>query len=383
MANFICNVCRHALTDNIYSAPANRSLTSLCASLNEPTDVYFCHHCGHVQTIEYENKFEYYDASYNILINSEEEDQVYLVIEGQPVYRTDHQISTLIAKVELIEGLQVLDFGCAKSATMAKLLKRAQAIEVFLYDVSSNYIPFWEKFTTPNHWSTHEIPASWLHKFDLVTSFFSLEHISNLTGVIQDVKSVLKKNGLFYLIVPNVFTNSADMIVADHPNHFTDVSISYLLSQNGFQIVEIDPTSHRGAMIVIAKQTEEDAKSAPAPAISHYQAAMEIARFWSNSWEKISVFEKQNQALPAAIYGAGFYGAFIANALNQFGSVHCFIDQNPFLQGHSFFGRTIIAPASLPENIAVIYVGLNPAYGRNIIENIAYFAGKKLTFIYL
>ena len=33
----------------------------------------------------------YYDTDYDILVESEEDDQIYKVIEGKPVFRTDHQ----------------------------------------------------------------------------------------------------------------------------------------------------------------------------------------------------------------------------------------------------------------------------------------------------
>ena len=83
-----CNVCKETISDVIYESPAANSITSMCIPADKPTVVYYCKQCTHVQTLEYRNEFDYYDTSYNILADNEEEDQVYLVENGNPVFRT-------------------------------------------------------------------------------------------------------------------------------------------------------------------------------------------------------------------------------------------------------------------------------------------------------
>ena len=381
MNNLFCNVCGNTLIEKIYEAPVGKSLTSLCIKSGHPTDVYFCHICEHVQTAEYINESEYYDFAYNILTDSDDEDQIYVVNDGQRIYRTDHQVKTLISKIEFFNGIQILDFGCAKSSTMAKLLQSHKGIEVFLYDVSSNYLPFWEKFLDPANWAVYTIPDAWHGKFDVVTSFFSLEHISNLRDVVIKIKTVLKKGGTFYAVVPNFLTNNADMIVVDHPNHFTELSLEHLLRTHGFKIENIDIESHRGALVITAKLDQQESEITNKQKL--YQKAIEISNFWSASSKKINDFESKNFGLSSAIYGAGFYGAFLAANISNLRSVKHIIDQNPFLHGHTFFDLTVIPPDKLPDDIEVVYVGLNPAYAISIIEAIPSFAGRELKFFYL
>ncbi len=381
MNNQTCNVCGNFLEEKIYEAPASKSLTSLSVGANNPTDIFFCHHCQHVQTTEYGDESSYYDVSYNILTSSDDEDQIYLVKDGQPIYRTEHQVSTLLANVKVFDGMQILDYGCAKSSTMAKLLKLHKKADIYLYDVSANYVPFWNKFLDQSKWSTYVIPDNWLGKFDLVTSFFSLEHITNLTDVIQKVKSLLKKGGTFYAVVPYFLTNIADMIVIDHPNHFTESSMYYLLATNGFAVQKIDKESHRGALVVTAKLGTQDSKTIEQRGV--YKKAIEISKFWSDSSKKIAGFEEKYKSLNAAIYGAGFYGAFLAANINNLTSIKFIIDQNPHLHGKSFFNRDVIPPSKLPDDIQVIYVGLNPAYAKDIIESIPSLSMRPLRYFYL
>lgn len=381
MSNQFCNVCGNSLEEKIYEAPTSKSLTSLAVGANNPTNIYFCHSCEHVQTAEYGDESEYYDVSYNILTESDDEDQIYTVNEGKPIYRTDHQVSTLISKIEIFDGIQILDYGCAKSSTMAKLLKVKGNADVYLYDISTNYVPFWGKFLDQSHWSTYSIPENWLGKFDLVTSFFSLEHISNLTDVIQKVKYSLKKGGTFYAVVPNFVTNIADMIVVDHPNHFTESSIHYLLTNSGFTVQSIDNESHRGALVITAKLGKQDVRNFEQK--GDYQKALEISKFWTGASAKIAEFEHESKSLNAAIYGAGFYGAFLAANINNLDSVKFFIDQNPYLYGKSFFNREVISPNKLSDDIQVVYVGLNPTYAKSIIESIPSFSTRLLRYFYL
>ena len=377
----LCNVCGNALIEKIYEAPANKSLTSLCVSANNQTDIFFCHKCEHVQTAEYGSESAYYDVSYNILTNSDDEDQIYLVQDGKPIYRTEHQVTTLISKVEIFKDIQILDYGCAKSSTMTKLLKEKSDIDVYLYDISANYVPFWHKFLDESHWSIYDIPEDWFGKFDLVTSFFSLEHISNLADVIQKVKALLKKGGTFYAVVPNFLTNIADMIVIDHPNHFTEASIKHLLNANGFKVVNIDVESHRGALVITAKLDTQDLE--PSQKGNIYKRTIEISKFWSDSSKKIAEFFDENRDLTAAIYGAGFYGAFLAANIDNMSSIKFIIDQNPYLHGKYFFGKEVIPPNKLPDDVEVVYVGLNPAFAKNIIKAIPALSSRHLKYFYL
>jgi SAM-dependent methyltransferase len=381
MNNQVCNVCGNFLDDKIYSASANKSLTSLSVAANNPTEVFFCHNCDHLQTSEYGDESSYYDVSYNILSESEEEDQIYIVKNGKPIYRTEHQVSTLLSKVDINDGMQILDYGCAKSSTMAQLLLIHQNADIHLYDISSKYLPFWDKFLDQSKCSTYSIPDNWFGKFDLVTSFFSLEHISNLEDVFSQIKRLLKKGGTFYAVIPNFLTNIADLIVVDHPNHFTKSSINHLLSINGFVVENIDDESHRGALVITAKLEMQDQVTSKEEGV--YNKAVEISKFWTDASKRVSEFEDENKSLNSAIYGAGFYGAFLAANIKMIGSIKFIIDQNPYLHGKYFFGRKVISPNELPDTINTVYVGLNPTYSKTIIQDIQSLSTRHLKYFYL
>lgn len=383
-----CNLCSNPLTDKIYESGSARSLTSLCTSYMGATQVYFCHCCGHLQSAEIDNIEGYYDSDYDILVTSDEEDQIYEVIHGRNVYRTEHQVETLLNKVALSQDAMILDYGCAKSSTMRTLLNKNNAVRPHLFDVSNRYIPFWEKFLPEDCWATYSMPDKWNGQFDVVTSFFSLEHMARPQDALWQIFRVLSPVGIFYGIIPNVFSNTADMIVVDHVNHFTEVSLSYLLCSQGFDVIEIDERVHKGALVFVAKKgatcSAMDVLPVESEVKTTYQRAYKIAEYWKTAGSKIRAFEQTIAGdKRVAIYGAGFYGAFVSSSLAHSERVEYIVDQNPFLQGPGSIGIPIVSPANLPKSIDTVFVGLNPAHAKRLISDIAEFRDRDIIFFYL
>jgi SAM-dependent methyltransferase len=269
---------------------------------------------------------------------------------------------------------------------MRALKSKNPGLQVKLFDVSDRYIPFWKKFLNEDRWATYAIPAEWDNQFDVVTSLFSLEHMAHPQRALQQIFRVLKTDGIFYGIIPNVFTNTADLIVVDHVNHFTSVSLDYLLRSNGFEVVEIDEKTHRGALVFKAKKKSNlsDCTTEPSRIQSVFDQASEIALYWQNIGSKIKEFENSVHGTDRlAIYGAGFYGTFISICMKNPERISCVVDQNTFLQGRKINGVEIVAPADLPKNINVVMVGLNPAHAKAVIEDIPEFRHRQLTYFYL
>lgn len=380
-----CYVCAYPQCEVLYQSQGDRSLTSLCQIHPGATSVYVCPRCGHCQSDVMNDVEAYYDTEYDILVDSEEEDQIYEVVAGKPIYRTEHQVLTLRRKLPLDGPVALLDYGCAKSSTIRTLAAQSPEVTPHLFDVSSRYIPFWEKFAKPDHWAVNSPKPGWDSHFDIVTSFFSLEHIPTPARTMQEIARLLKPNGRFYAIVPNVATNVADLIVVDHCNHFTTSSLARLISDAGLELVEIDAQAHRGAFVVVATKPASKARSNEIDSgeVERVRAELsDIAAFWHGAANRIRAYEASMTGT-AAIYGAGFYGAFIAASLAEPSRISCHVDQNPYLQGGSFDGKPIVAPAELPAGIRSMLVGLNPAHSRRIISDVAPLRERELDYFFL
>lgn len=380
-----CNVCGTPFGAPIFQSSEARSLTTMNTLINGRTTVYFCDNCQHGQTNELPDLVEFYATEYEINIDGEDDDQLYDVVDGKEIYRSEHQANVLMSKIDLSRHRKVLDYGCAKAPSLRALCRKMPQIEPHLFDVTDKYIPFWEKFPNDAKWAAHTPDPDWAGQMDVVLSFYALEHIPHLAEILGHVRGLLREGGYFYFIVPDMYQNAADFVVADHVNHFCHQSLWRLMGDNGFTDIEIDDDAHASAYIVAARRAAEGAPQPAAPEFADRSAdAKALARFWGDIKTRITAFEASVQDdVPLVIYGAGIYGNFILSCLKSPERVTHFLDQNTFLHGTRIGEAEVIPPTDLPHERAAILVGLNPRNARRIIGDIPGLDGEGRTFLFL
>lgn len=375
-----CNVCNELLHEPVFDSASEHSITSLGELCPGTTRVWFCPSCGHIQSDPLANLEAFYANDYKILLNHDEEDQVYEVIDGKITYRNDHQLVTLNKKITLKPDQIVLDYGCAKAAMTARLSAQVDGVDFHFFDVSDMYRSYWERLVAPKKCAVNMTPPDWDQKFDLVTSYFCLEHIPNPKKTVRHIASLLKHDGTFYAIVPDTLGNVADFVVVDHANHFTINSIVHLLADAGFRSINVDDQSHRGALVIVARKAGECSIAPPLSGLK--TKTHELSRYWTNISSNIEKAEKV-AAAPSAIYGSGFYGSFIYSQLKLKSAVRVVLDQNPYRQGNNLFGVPIVPPSGLPAEVKILYVGLNPRIARQVIDSQVHLKRDDLRIIFL
>jgi SAM-dependent methyltransferase len=322
-------------------------------------------------------------------VDSDEEDQIYCIRNDKKVFRYDHQVDTMVKLLDIPVGACVLDYGCAKATTLKKLIERRADITPYLFDVSDVYVSFWKKFVDDKNWATYTLNKCWSGKMDVVTSFFSLEHVASPKSMLEKIRSLLKTDGLFYCIVPDVLQNSADFVVVDHVNHFTHASISRLFADSGFDVQDINTNDHASALIVIARKStngliKDDISVSEDVRFTIASKVSDIANYWGGVASRIQAFEANlPKAAQAAIYGSGFYGTYIASCLVEQEKIKFFLDRDPYRQGKRLFGKSIIDPDSMPDSIDTVFIGLNPVNAHQNIDMISSWQARNLQFFYL
>lgn len=378
-----CAVCVHAIDTAVYRSPEPVSVTSLCEVRPETTEVYFCARCGHLQTPELADVATYYDQDYKILVDSEDEDQLYQLSDGRMVYRSEHQADVLLAGVALPQGAKVLDYGCAKAATLRRLIAARPDVAPHVFDISTMYESFWTRFVPTEQQATYTLPATWQDRFDLVTAFYSFEHMPDPRAAAAAIHTVLAPGGVFYGIVPDWTTNIADFIVVDHVQHFSASSLYRLLADAGFSEIAIDTAAHQGALVWTARKGHGAPPEMGGPPPSLGDLVATTAAYWRDFAESVRAFELGTAGdRSVAIYGSGFYGTFVTTCLQVPDRVVCYLDQNPHRQGNSLLGKPIVAPTELDQAIEVVYVGLNPNHARREIAKITAWQDRALTYFF-
>jgi hypothetical protein len=376
-----CNVCQTELNAPIYESASEQSLTSLCELRQGKVQVWLCSTCGHLCSEALLDTKSYYESEYRIMLDQREEDQIYEVKGGRIVYRTDHQVETLFAKLDLPISARILDYGCAKALTLQRMMTIRSDLQVHLFDVSSMYVPHWQGFLTEDRWAIHDIPNDWSGNFEVVTSFFALEHIPDPINTVRKVAALLDEDGVFYGIVPDTFGNVADFVVIDHVNHFTNCSLHALLKATGFNDIKIDADAHRGALVFTARKSNH--LSVTPDLAKCLQASLQLANYWSRLADSIRTAEAEHGSIPSAIYGSGFYGAYITSVLCKPENVTCFLDANPFQQGKTLFKRQVLEPSKLPEDIRLLYIALNPRIARPIVAEMDWLKDRNVQLVFL
>ncbi len=373
----ICCICQQPLDAPVFESNAAVSITSLCQVLEGHTRVWHCACCGHTQTAPLPSLEKFYAEDYHILIDSEEEDQLYAAREGRNIYRTEHQVATLLEKCDIPEGAQLLDYGCGKASTLKALCAQREDIVPHVFDVGEQYRRFWDTFVPAENQAVNIFPEEWSNHFDGIVSFFALEHVADPRAFVVKVHHLLREEGIFYFLVPNPYANTADLVVCDHVNHFSESSLRCLLAGVGFEVKLIDSNAHNSAWIILAEKRETPKYKKTGSSVAGEVEQMAV--YWSEFGDCVRSFELSTEG-EAAVYGSGFYGAYIHVCVEDSEQVVCFLDQNPHRQGQELLGKPIIAPDALPESVRRLYVGLNPAVAREALDGLDW--GRELEVFY-
>lgn len=380
-----CPVCGTPSGAPAYQHVGATSVSSTARPVALPTVVYVCTVCAHVQTPALANIGAYYDTGYNVHLESGDADDLYDVRDGRPVYRAQHQANVALEKLALPHGASVLDYGCGKGMSLRALLAARPDLDGAVFDVSDAYRTAWDAFVPAHRQAAYATPAEWDGRFDAVLSFFALEHVAEPRAFLAGIRRLLVPGGVAHLTVPNVRRNSGDFIVVDHVNHFMPTSLRRLFTQAGFTDVRIDENAHEAAYVI-------DARRGLGPSIApldraevdaYVAEAYRHAAFWSDAGEAVRLFEVAHRGRPAAIYGSGFYGVFIASRLRDRANVRAFLDRNPHQQAKRILGLPVLAPERLDDDVEVVYVGLNPARARTIAAGVAPLHDPERTLFFL
>jgi SAM-dependent methyltransferase len=312
---------------------------------------------------------EFYDTQYRISLQSDQHDQLYEVREGQPIYRTQRQ-AEILAAIELPPKARILDFGAAKGSTLRALLLSRPDLRPSIFDVSSDYVRFWQGWVPESEQAIHHIPPNWQGRFDLVTAHFVLEHVVDPAETLQRLTELLAPGGKLFFTVPDPLSNTGDFLVVDHVNHFTASSLVKTCEASGLVPLTLSGDLFRGAYVVIAESATASAPSLDrdqSDVASDIHLALDALAFWTKALESLDNEQLTNIQVPTAIYGAGFYGALISARLKS--PPICFLDRNKHLQGSEYLGVSVVAPEACPDSVRRIYPGLNPKHARSILAN--------------
>jgi 2-polyprenyl-3-methyl-5-hydroxy-6-metoxy-1,4-benzoquinol methylase len=145
------------------------------------------------------------------------------------------------------KSFSLLDIGCGRGyfLHLVKKIFKAKVTGIELSQQSANYATNFLQLKV-----VHDL-ESLSSKFDIITMWHSLEHMLYPNQVLTKTHDILNEHGQLVIEVPNINSWQARMAkekwiyleTPRHLTHFSQKSLDYILSKNGFKIISLNTFS--------------------------------------------------------------------------------------------------------------------------------------------
>ena len=176
------------------------------------------------------------------------------------LYHSRRQFDFIRSQISDLRDKKVLDIGCAFGSLLAMFKETGSRVSGT--EPGKDYKVYHEDlYGIPVHCDLFENIYDCYRDYDLVVVSYALEHVRKPVHFLSKVRGVLKKDGLLYISVPNLFKPPhyflAPMAVS-HFQAFSARSLFTLLQKCGFSPLILDEDRICGSILVIAQKREEE-----------------------------------------------------------------------------------------------------------------------------
>lgn len=211
--------------------------------------------------------------------------------------------------------------------------------------------------------------------YTIILSRFVLEHIYDLVDHLNRVHKILTIDGYFFIQVPNPskmrIGNVFNVLAHEHLHYFTENSLRFLLSQNGFEILKF---MNGYSFLICAKKSERTKKLIE---LQNSNIDIDYPLFDVQRFEIIGNFlaaEIENGRKPI-VYGAGLnlIGLFLVRPDLGVNQDLLIVDDNQIIIGKCMPNSNIrimkLEQVQIDDSSCIILLA-NTTYQRLIIERI-------------
>ena len=155
-------------------------------------------------------------------------------------------------KKKKIAPQNVLELGPGSGYFFAGLKLVFPDMEITVMDINREVLNF--NLKHHNCKITQEVPDNFIsqfeEKFDLIIARDIIEHVSDISKVLENINQYLSPNGYFHFITPNghedvwkhyltsLLTHSTSELLINHVNYFDGKGLKKLLLQKGFGMID-------------------------------------------------------------------------------------------------------------------------------------------------
>lgn len=217
-----------------------KDILCLKGRFNENVRTVICKNCSFVYTsprMDINELRNYYTEKYSKNYKKEEN------IENINL-KNEKRFKFLNENFSLKEGMSILDAGCGKGFWLKYLKEKNLDVEGI--EPNYDYYKFASEMLKLNVVNDYIENFNFEKKYDLISMFHLLEHLLNPASVLEALKKNLKKDGLLYIEVPDIFRNPGydfkeNFFRAVHFYNFSYFTLKMFLNKFGFKIIAKDP----------------------------------------------------------------------------------------------------------------------------------------------
>ena len=320
------------------------SVTSGSRVLEAPSRLLLCSQCGHAFTRADVDWNTYYANEYDSVLTDGGMDEIVSAPDGSIAFRTDvdYALFRSLLGGRLSTDQRIFELGCGRGRILSRLVRDGFR-DLQAFDLSERYRDPVGALVGSDRIHIGERPQG---EWDLVISFFVLEHDEDPRASLRWIHEVLAPDGRLFLMLPNPTTNLGDFACADHLHHYFPDVLATLVESCGFTDVEID-TSSTGATALIARKNGEPFRMPGSLAqVRRSSAALAPYRAFKERLDRLS--GRVDRDRPLYLYGAGFYATAAAAELGTAGlSIAGVFDANPRKHGLERLGCRVCDPSTI------------------------------------
>jgi len=374
-----CNLCgSHALTELIDfgSHPVSKHYLESPAEQPPvwPVRLFFCETCGLTQLVD--------SCPPEILYAN------YVTISAwkfQP--HVSHQIGMLKALKGIQSDSKIIEIGCNDGEFLREMsvagFKNTFGVEPAqdAFDLAiGKGIDVMQEFLTP---ALAESIVATRGQFDLFLTRQNLEHISDLRGVAQSIKTLVKPGGYVLIEVPNFSCNLRCQdysLWEEHVNYFTLDTLRHFMTLAGVEMIhdEVFVFSGEGIFVLGRKVDDVPLSLDYLPALREQNMA--YAAYWPTFKNDVNAYlgglKKAGKKI--AVYGAGARVYCLLNFADMAGNIDIIVDDQPEKQNKFMPGGRLPVKSSdalYSEAIDICLLAVNTENEEKVLKRHAKWVG--------
>jgi 2-polyprenyl-3-methyl-5-hydroxy-6-metoxy-1,4-benzoquinol methylase len=368
-----CHICGGKLK-SIPSFSSLFQVTSDCRPWTSKGELAVCTECFIVQkpkSVKWVNEIHDIYKGYQIYLQGNGVEQsTFDATSGASLARSQ-KILSWIKGLNISSNGKLLDIGCGNGSFMKAFNNEYPKWEMTGLELDDKNKSIVESIDGVKKLHVGEVD-SLDEKYDFIVLIHALEHITEPIDLLQKIKNILNPGGFLFIEVPDLKTSPFDLLIADHCSHFTIDTLSNVVNNAGFEIVnKVADFVPKEISLLATIQNKNERQEL------YLDESGEKTALANIEWMKSLLSKASGCKENIAVFGTSISATWLASTLGD--KISFFVDEDSNRIGGKHLGKDILAPEKVTENYTIL-MPLRKDIANNISKRLIA-KGIKLNFI--